>query len=391
MRVINRHTASKEELAQSVYVGRGTPLGNWFPTGNEYGNNDNVVKLYRKKLARKLIARDAKVENALRGLKEDSILACSCKPKACHGDVLVEFWGKLYGQGGSYEENLLRLRHELGIEDFNFDPSDDGVTHINVWSKGRTELGRLLSNFAHTPFKHPEYGYFASVEAFWYWLSLGQTNNELRGLYGYQSKQAGKLIREEVLKHSKLPRVEDFEAKIKKAILCKIEQNEGLAELLRVSELPLSHYYVWGTPENFKQTYPEEYAWIHEYISDVRDYLKKSAVRLVIAGSRSITEFIQLEKAYHESKFKAIEIVSGRAPGVDTLGEALAKKLKLPIAYFPADWEGLGRRAGFVRNVAMADYADAGLILWDGKSPGTGHMLSALKTRNKPFKLVTLA
>jgi hypothetical protein len=38
MRVINRHTASEEELAQSVYVGRGTPLGNWFPTGNEYGD-----------------------------------------------------------------------------------------------------------------------------------------------------------------------------------------------------------------------------------------------------------------------------------------------------------------------------------------------------------------
>jgi hypothetical protein len=43
-------------------------------------------------------------------------------------------------------------------------PSEDGVTHINVYSRGNTELGRLLSNFAHTPFSHPEFGEFASVE-----------------------------------------------------------------------------------------------------------------------------------------------------------------------------------------------------------------------------------
>lgn len=30
-------------------------------------------------------------------------------------------------------------------------PLEDGITHINVYSKGATELGRLLTNFAHTP------------------------------------------------------------------------------------------------------------------------------------------------------------------------------------------------------------------------------------------------
>lgn len=28
-------------------------------------------------------------------------------------------------------------------------PEEDGITHINIYSKGSTELGRLLSNFAH--------------------------------------------------------------------------------------------------------------------------------------------------------------------------------------------------------------------------------------------------
>lgn len=388
MRVINRHTATPEEVKKGVYIGRGTPLGNWFPVGPEYGTNEDVVRLYRKKLARKLICRDPKIENALRALKSDDLLVCSCSPKPCHGDVLVEFWGLLYGVDSPYEQNLAVLRKRMGIEEFDYRPEDDSVTHINVWSKGQTDLGRLLSNFAHTPFKHPEYGHFSSVEAFWYWLSLGQNNNELRGLYGFQSKQAGKLIRDEILKHSRLPFVENFEGKVKKAILCKIEQNPKLKEKLMYSDLPLTHYYVWGTPENYKQTYPDEYAWIHEYISDVRDYLRVRAVKLVIAGSRGIEDFDLVEQSYKESGFKVIEIVSGTANGVDKLGEKLAVKLKLPVAYFPADWDGLGKRAGFVRNEAMADYADAGLIIWDGVSKGTEHMQEALKRRNKPFKTI---
>ena len=40
-------------------------------------------------------------------------------------------------------------------------PKDDGVTHINIYSKGQTELGGLLSNFSRTPFVHPKYGELA--------------------------------------------------------------------------------------------------------------------------------------------------------------------------------------------------------------------------------------
>ena len=42
-------------------------------------------------------------------------------------------------------------------------PIDEGVTHINIYSKSKLELGKLLSNFAKTPFTHPVYGEFASV------------------------------------------------------------------------------------------------------------------------------------------------------------------------------------------------------------------------------------
>ena len=74
-----------------------------------------------------------------------------------------------------------------------------------------------------------------------------------------------------------------------------------------------------------------------------------------------------------------IEIVCGKARGADTLGEQLSKKYNLPIKYFIPDWDGLGKRAGYVRNSDMAIYAkeDNGVLIafHDGVSKGTKHMI----------------
>ena len=98
------------------------------------------------------------------------------------------------------------------------DPNLDGVDHINVYSKGKTLLGQLLSNFAYSPFCHPEHGEFNSVEAFYYWLSTGKKYHRLCCLSGHAAKFHG----------SKLPRehCDNFEEEIKLAIKLKIEHSE---------------------------------------------------------------------------------------------------------------------------------------------------------------------
>ena len=48
-------------------------------------------------------------------------------------------------------------------------PENDGIDHINVYSKGKTVLGRALSNFSYSRIRIPFLGTFLSVEAFWYW------------------------------------------------------------------------------------------------------------------------------------------------------------------------------------------------------------------------------
>jgi YspA, cpYpsA-related SLOG family len=99
-------------------------------------------------------------------------------------------------------------------------------------------------------------------------------------------------------------------------------------------------------------------------------------MKTIIAGSRSITDIDLLYAAIRESGFAITEVVSGRAKGVDKLGEWCADHRGIPWTGFPADWDKYGRSAGFIRNAAMADYAEAAILLWDGKSPGTEHMIA---------------
>lgn len=102
-------------------------------------------------------------------------------------------------------------------------------------------------------------------------------------------------------------------------------------------------------------------------------------MKVIVAGSRGITdEAIVLEALKQAYLFEGINptcIVSGAARGVDTVGEKIARRHGLKIDRRPAKWATLGRAAGLLRNVEMAESADALVAVWDGKSPGTKHMI----------------
>ena len=108
---------------------------------------------------------------------------------------------------------------------------------------------------------------------------------------------------------------------------------------------------------------------------------RRLKVKVIVAGSRSIADIKVVTQAIEESGFEVDEVVSGTARGVDTIGEEWAKSKGIPVKKFPADWNGLGKRAGFVRNAEMADYADALVAVWDGKSRGTENMIEQAKKK----------
>lgn len=114
-------------------------------------------------------------------------------------------------------------------------------------------------------------------------------------------------------------------------------------------------------------------------------------MKLIIAGSRHRTlnvghTFLE-QMMYHHNlhRHTITEVVSGVAQGVDEKGEWWAMTNQVPIKRFHAKWEVHGKAAGPIRNKAMAKYADALLLVWDGESKGSASMLKEMKALNKPI------
>lgn len=88
------------------------------------------------------------------------------------------------------------------------------------------------------------------------------------------------------------------------------------------------------------------------------------------------------------------EIVSGgsgytnETRGADRVGEFVAHFYNIHVKRFIPDWDTLGKRAGYVRNVEMAEYADSLLVFWDKKSKGTEHMIKIAKQKGLIVKIV---
>lgn len=116
-----------------------------------------------------------------------------------------------------------------------YDHEKDGVDFINIFSRGKTELGRILSNFALTPFifKNTSYN---SVEGFWYSYITG--NKYVATLYGYQAKSIGR-------KYLQLYEAPD-RGLLMQVYKAKLAYNPSIIPLLIDNDLPFAHFYEFG-------------------------------------------------------------------------------------------------------------------------------------------------
>lgn len=126
-------------------------------------------------------------------------------------------------------------------------------------------------------------------------------------------------------------------------------------------------------------------------------------LRIIIAGSRDFDDFPKLMDSCNDilskitnqyNDLNKVRIISGTARGADQLGEQYAKITGYEVSRFPADWDGLGKRAGYVRNAEMAKFAVAdgncGVLIafWDGKSRGTKHMIDLAEKNGLEIHIV---
>ena len=115
--------------------------------------------------------------------------------------------------------------------------------------------------------------------------------------------------------------------------------------------------------------------------------------KVVVAGGRNFNDLasmtvhlnslLKTKRLTHE-----IVIISGTARGADQTGEKYAGNTGDTLLRFPADWDTFGKSAGYVRNKAMADQADAVVVFWDGKSKGSKHMIDIAKSAGLPIRVI---
>jgi hypothetical protein len=114
-------------------------------------------------------------------------------------------------------------------------------------------------------------------------------------------------------------------------------------------------------------------------------------MRIIIAGTRTFDDYALLKRKMDAitRKAKTVIVISGGEQGADKLGERWAYECGHSYEVYHADWN-LGKRAGPIRNSQMLDegQADAAVVFWDGKSPGTRDLLLKARALGLPVRVI---
>lgn len=114
----------------------------------------------------------------------------------------------------------------------------------------------------------------------------------------------------------------------------------------------------------------------------------KREVRVIVAGTRTFKDYALANKSIKEVLGERdfgeakIRIISGGAKGGDEMGEIFARQHALLLTRKPAKWNLYGKKAGYIRNEEMAEFATEkghypiAIVFWDGMSSGTKHMIN---------------
>lgn len=106
--VVNFHHHHNTEALTAVYGDRWLYIGRANPThhlpasalANPFSGNPQAYAIhskdpiadYRKWLWGKIQEGDTAVLQALAAIQEDTALVCWCKPRPCHGDIIIKAW-----------------------------------------------------------------------------------------------------------------------------------------------------------------------------------------------------------------------------------------------------------------------------------------------------------
>ena len=111
-------------------------------------------------------------------------------------------------------------------------------------------------------------------------------------------------------------------------------------------------------------------------------------MKLIVAGSRAFTDYQLLCQVLGPERHRITEVIHGGARGADQLGFRWALKHHVRSRCFAADWARFGNSAGIRRNCQLAQAGDLLIAFWDGRSPGTRHIISCMQQLGKPVVVI---
>lgn len=100
-------------------------------------------------------------------------------------------------------------------------------------------------------------------------------------------------------------------------------------------------------------------------------------MRVLVCGGRDFSNVVQVFRTLDAlAKCEMVDcIIEGDAPGADRIAGAWAKKRRVDLRLFPADWKKHGRSAGYIRNREMLNEGKPDLVIAFPGGRGTANMV----------------
>lgn len=153
----------------------------------------------------------------------------------------------------------------------------DGITHVNIYSKGRTSLGQALSNMCLFTFEYNGLT-FHSVEQAWHYFKFLHINKTVAEAImnmddAYAIKKYAKPYNNEAT--AQYVQSEDFHKLMKDVIWTRLNEDHSLQLQIRNSHLPFAHYYAFGNDVTGYKVVDEsqKYAWLINIFKKYREQL----------------------------------------------------------------------------------------------------------------------
>ena len=108
-------------------------------------------------------------------------------------------------------------------------------------------------------------------------------------------------------------------------------------------------------------------------------------MRVAIVGSRDCCDYYGMaEKLWN---YDITHIISGGAPGIDTLAEHFAENNDIPTTIFHAEWKKFGNSAGPKRNKKMIEEGKPELVIAFNPGIGTNNAIYFANKAGIPVKV----